>query len=410
MNLKQLTLENFKCFKSKIEIEFGKITLLTGANSSGKSSIIYSIIGALQSGEFPFQFSTNGKYVNMGDFREVVFNHEKEKEIQLHYTFENGTLHKVETVWKENKENNLPKLFRLSAKAENFSITIETEGEKHIVSDFNYHSEQPASNNFITNQIDPYGLESLIIPPSKDPILVLEVIKTLTNLFNSYEENLNFIGSFRLHPDRSYFETSKTDLKVNPDGKGYLDQILLWERKKSEKFKALVNILKDLNLLYAIKPNRIKGGKYDILIKSKPNKESVLTSLYDVGFGVSQFLPIIVADLQLQYGSTLFMAQPEIHLHPSIQSAFANYLINEVKVKGKNYVIETHSEYLLNKIRLGIVKGEIEENDVKIIFVDNDAVTHKITFNKKGQILNAPDNFFKTYMIDVMEIALNAKI
>ena len=69
MILEKISIENFKCFHTKTDIEFGKITLLTGANSSGKSSIIYSILGAIQSGEFPLQFSTNGKYVNMGDFK-----------------------------------------------------------------------------------------------------------------------------------------------------------------------------------------------------------------------------------------------------------------------------------------------------------------------------------------------------
>ena len=90
---------------------------------------------------------------------------------------------------------------------------------------------------------------------------------------------------------------------------------------------------------------------------------------------------------------------------------FCHVLRNQIKNSSKKYIIETHSEYLLNKIRLGIVKGEIDENDVKTYFIDNqgkEAVTYKIYFNKQGQILNAPDNFFKTYMMDVMEIAINA--
>jgi len=65
MRINKVSIENFKCFKG-VDIELGKLTLLTGANSSGKSSILYSILGVLQSGEFPFQFSPNGKYVNMG--------------------------------------------------------------------------------------------------------------------------------------------------------------------------------------------------------------------------------------------------------------------------------------------------------------------------------------------------------
>ncbi|KAA6306392.1 hypothetical protein EZS27_041952, partial [termite gut metagenome] len=64
MRIRNLSIQNFKCFEERIDLEEGKLTLLTGANSSGKSSIIYSILGAIQSGEFPLHFSTNGKYVD----------------------------------------------------------------------------------------------------------------------------------------------------------------------------------------------------------------------------------------------------------------------------------------------------------------------------------------------------------
>ena len=189
----------------------------------------------------------------------------------------------------------------------------------------------------------------------------------------------------------------------------YLDQIISWESKDKKKLIELVSILKDLNLLFSIKSKRLDGGRFEIAVQTKEG--GVETSLSDVGFGISQFLPIIVADLQLPKSSTLFVAQPEIHLHPSVQSSFGDYLMTQIKTKDKNYVIETHSEYLLNKIRLGIVKGDIKEGDVKILFVDNEGkynIIHKIRFTKQGQILNAPDNFFKTYMMDVMEIAINA--
>ena len=83
MNLTKISIENFKCFQNEIDIDFGRLTLLTGANSSGKSSIIYSVLGSLQSGEFPFQFSTNGKYVNMGDFKEIVHDHNRKEKIKF---------------------------------------------------------------------------------------------------------------------------------------------------------------------------------------------------------------------------------------------------------------------------------------------------------------------------------------
>jgi predicted ATPase len=446
MDLQKVTIENFKCFQSKTEIEFGKLTLLTGANSSGKSSIIYSILGAIQSGEFPFQFSTNGKYVNMGDFNEIVYNHDKGQQIKLAFTFVNGTIHNVETTWKENSKNNLPNLSELKATSDYFELFIKSANKKYVV-DFKYNPENDPQNKLLSPDVyekiianildtaklnkssknnkeelakvlegmtqpqDVKGLEidDLSLIQNIEPMKLHQIFDNILKLFNSCDVNLNFISSFRLHPDRGYLETSKTNLKVSNDGKGYLDQIIAWETKEPEKIKELTQILNDLNLLAEIKSKRTEGGKYDILIKTK--EKGIFTSLYDVGFGISQFLPIIVADLQLKNSSTLFVAQPEIHLHPSVQSSFGDYLLSQIKRSSKKYIIETHSEYLLNKIRLGIVKGEIDENDVKVLFIDNqgmEAVTHKITFNKQGQILNAPENFFKTYMMDVMEIAINA--
>lgn len=82
MAINKIKLENFKCYK-EIEVDISKVTLLTGANSSGKSSILYSILGSIQSREFPFYFSPNGKYINMGDFTEIVHNHQIDETIKI---------------------------------------------------------------------------------------------------------------------------------------------------------------------------------------------------------------------------------------------------------------------------------------------------------------------------------------
>ena len=80
MQIHRLALKNFKCFK-EVDVSFSKITLLTGENSSGKSSLIYGILAPLQSvntnsiSSFPLYLSLNGNYANMGGFEEVSFNH-----------------------------------------------------------------------------------------------------------------------------------------------------------------------------------------------------------------------------------------------------------------------------------------------------------------------------------------------
>ena len=154
---------------------------------------------------------------------------------------------------------------------------------------------------------------------------------------------------------------------------------------------------------------KFRGGRYEIRVRTK--SVASWASLVDVGFGISQFLPVIVADLQLPSGSTLMIDQPELHLHSSAQAQLGDYFVRQIKKNKKHYFIETHSEYILNRVRSLIVKGLISPSDVKVFYFDNqgDAVDiHQIQFTKDGRILNAPQGFFDTYMIDVMDIAIGA--
>ncbi|MCP5105460.1 MAG: ATP-binding protein, partial [bacterium] len=126
MRINKVSIENFKCFRA-VDIDLGKLTLLTGANSSGKSSILYSILGALQSGEFPSQFSPNGKYVNMGNFREMSYKHLEDNIIKIGFIVEGegGNNIDVTTWWEEDKVRKLPTLNKLESKTGKH-IAVET--------------------------------------------------------------------------------------------------------------------------------------------------------------------------------------------------------------------------------------------------------------------------------------------
>lgn len=440
--INKVNIENFKCYE-KIEFDTSKVTLLTGANSSGKSSLLYSILGAIQSREFPFQFSPNGKYIKMGDFEEIVHNHDKSKLIKLEFE-DNDENQKVTTYWSNDKIRNLPILEKLYAESDIFSLQIEKvrkynlKFEYFIEKDQNSYARSPEMIKKIMEIV-----ESSIKTENKGDDKIknkFEKIKTkiefrfsdfneleeklrneqyyylssfkssISSMFNRFDDKINYISSFRLYPERTYYETSKKDLKVGKFGENYEDQIIAWETKKAPEYKELISILKDLGLLHEIKSKRLDGGRFEILIRTKAN--GVWSSLSDVGFGISQFLPIIVADLQLGKRSTLFIAQPEIHLHPKIQAQFGDYLVNRITKENKRYIIETHSEYLINRLRLAIAKKTIEEQDVKTYFIDNNGIKAKhynLNFLKNGQIKNAPKSFFETYMLDVMNIAIEAE-
>jgi predicted ATPase len=432
MRINKISIENFKCFKG-VDIELGKLTLLTGANSSGKSSILYSILGALQSGEFPFQFSPNGKYVNMGNFREMSYQHLKENVIKIGLDIEYNKMQiNFTTLWEEDRVRKLPQLSKLESDAGFFELNI-TRKRKYNLS-YEYHSDKlsrsPGAHHFLFEGRNKYNdfwysnrdrLKETVtfnfdnfddldtLSHNRGDWILVKVIKLFKTLFIEFGKKINFISSFRLYPERTYYEKTKTDWTVGKFGEDYVNQIILWETQKSEEYRELIKIMKNLSLFENISSRRLEGGRFEMVVQV--NKRSVSASLSDVGFGISQFLPIVVADLQLGEESTLFVAQPEIHLHPSVQAEFGNYMVNQINQAKKNYIIETHSEYLLNRIRLAIVKGEIPKDDVKVYYLQNDGEethTHPLEFTTDGRIMNAPEDFFKTYQMDVLNIAMNA--
>ena len=118
--------------------------------------------------------------------------------------------------------------------------------------------------------------------------------------------------------------------------------------------------------------------------------------LPDVGFGVSQILPVLIECLRTQPGETIILEQPEIHLHPSLQSKLADFLICMTKA-GKKIIVETHSEHLIKRLYLRIAQEESDEISKRLntVFVSFDeqqqtAITQTIMINEYGEIENWP--------------------
>ncbi len=235
MKINNIKFENFKCFKN-IDLELGRITLLTGANSSGKSSVIYGILGALQSGEFPLQFSPNGKYVEMGDFQEMSYNHDKSNLIKISFDIFYKYKTALETFWEIDKVRKLPTLNSFTANTDFYTLKVK-KGKTYKL-EFEYFSDKDPLKDRITvvpnvftrflykeesrdvknkpkvefEFKDLSEIEKFIY--EKGGIALEGVWIELLNIFNHIDNEINYISSFRLQPNRTYYEQTKTDLKV----------------------------------------------------------------------------------------------------------------------------------------------------------------------------------------------------
>ena len=139
-------------------------------------------------------------------------------------------------------------------------------------------------------------------------------------------------------------------------------------------------------------------GKLGHELKVATSSGSVLHDLTHVGVGVSQALPILVLSLLADRGSTLIFEQPELHLHPRVQTRLADFFVSLI-MDGKQCIVETHSEYMINRLRfLAAVSDESRISSmVRMYFVEKDgdrSTYNQVLMSANGVIKNWPVGFF----------------
>jgi predicted ATPase len=143
----------------------------------------------------------------------------------------------------------------------------------------------------------------------------------------------------------------------------------------------------------------VDKGKLGHELKVSTSGSSSLHDLIHVGVGVSQVLPILVQSLLSEPGSTLIFEQPELHLHPKVQTRLADFFVS-MTMLGKQCLVETHSEYLINRLRYqsAIIEGDTISKNVILYFVEKETNASNyrlIRINKYGVIEDWPKGFFE---------------
>ena len=173
------------------------------------------------------------------------------------------------------------------------------------------------------------------------------------------------LPGLRGNPERNYPMTS-AEGRYPGRFENYVAGIIWdWQVSKSAKFKRLNAYLFDLGLAGKLSAKRVSDSALEIYVSKSINNKSEMVSIADVGLGVSQILPILVALIQFDSETTIFIEQPEIHLHPRAQAKLAEIFVNAISL-GSKLVIETHSSNLLLAIQTQIAKGEIKPEDVSL--------------------------------------------
>jgi len=116
---------------------------------------------------------------------------------------------------------------------------------------------------------------------------------------------------------------------------------------------------------------------------------------------VSQSLPIIVESVLAAPSTRLLVQQPEVHLHPKAQAALGTFLVDMVRDGKRQFVVETHSDYILDRIRQEVAEGKLPAESVVFIFLDKPHIETNIFhlhLDKSGNILNAPASYRRFFL------------
>lgn len=375
-----LTVSGFKSLVNEQTIEIRPLTLLAGANSSGKSSIMQPLLLLKQTLEAPYDpgpLLLHGPNVKFTDARQmfarisqrasasefsVGIAVDSQNVIRLDYSKTNLQDVKLIGMTSTNAGNTI----HLSANMSSMQIADIAPPEAQAVLSFVAEKEEAPiywtvvrSRCFLKAQWNS-ELPSFLLPGIEFPDTdrIAELIRKIIH-----------VPGLRGNPERTYRTTAVVE-EFPGTFENYIASVISqWQSKTDSRLAELSHSLEELGLAGAVEAKQIDSTQVELrvarLVQSRAGKTTDTVSIADVGFGVSQTLPVLVALLVAQPGQLVYIEQPEIHLHPRAQTALASILARAAE-RGVRVVVETHSALLLRAVQTLVAKDELAPDLVKL--------------------------------------------
>ena len=444
-----VTFENFRCFRERQTVRLAPLTLLVGENSTGKTSFLamLRILAQLQEGETSIDFKEPP--YDLGSFDDIAHNRggrggrAAEFTIGLEYKGDFPRSKKESPnsrceIYTFRKNGTAPELFRRGVSIGDAAV------EEECAVDGSYCAQlRTSSGAWVLNAPwERYGRSSLgefrflldrphryprfendpAVPPEVKPIgdspkWSDEYLRSLLPLhygmqrFFSDEPPPFASAPVRSKPHRTY---DPARLDRDPEGDYvpmYLADLL---RQQEEKWNALKERIeafgKSAGLFDELSIRQLGraggGDPFQIEVrKGDGRRKGAKRNLTDVGYGVSQVLPVITELLRDKAARQFLLQQPEVHLHPSAQAALGT-LFCEVAAGGRQLIVETHSDHLMDRVRMDVRDGTtgLKPEDVSLLYFERnglDVCIHSLRFDRLGNVLDAPRGYRRFFLEEV---------
>ncbi len=405
-----ITVGGFKSIVQEQKIEIRPLTILAGANSSGKSSIMQPLLLLKQTLEAPYDpgaLLLNGPNVRFSLVDQLLSRISERPFVNTFYVgIDRGPNLGVTTHFIHSKNKRLDVDYTIHRLGEDEFRLYSGMSQRKIRAmrtkvgmTFNGTTLDGISESSETIITRDRCFLTLSLKIGDNPFFIPMIPNGL--IIGNYIQKIIHLPGLRGNPERTYPITA-VGSEFPGTFENYVASVIeQWQRgKNTEKLGKLNRDLFKLGLTTMVTANAINDTQVEILVNrfpyhSKSSPEDMV-NVADVGLGVSQALPVLVALHAANQGQLVYLEQPEIHLHPRAQSAMAEVLANAV-LEGKRVVVETHSSLLLLGIQTLVAEGKLPPEMVKLHWFtqqeDGSTKIDSADLDKAGAFGDWPEDF-----------------
>ncbi|TYC54194.1 DUF3696 domain-containing protein [Zoogloea oleivorans] len=402
----QLRLINFKAWKDTGPVSLKPVTMLLGTNSSGKSTLIQSLLllkQTVQSPDRTVHLNLGGDEINdlfnFGGFEDVLNQAaESPRQFSIGFDFARDGGARISkgkfdcTYGQTSSGSVVIQTLDLRTSDRRFRAIRRDKGAFSIVVD---EETLPRfkGRNFAPERSIAFSADAIADLNQDGPI-----VEDLSLAIRRELEAISYLGPLRRKPERDYAWNKTKPGDVGIDGRSAVDALLASVLLRSDGQNYIVNgvsswlaRMKVADSLEVRQQGR--SNRYELIV----HRDGVACNLRDVGIGVSQVLPVLVVAHFAPPGSTIMLEEPEIHLHPLAQSVLAELFVTISQQRKVQFIVETHSEHLFRRMQTLMAKQQVSPNEAAMYFVERDGKTAKLReleLDDFGRVKNWPVGFF----------------
>lgn len=460
--LTKLRIQNFKTWQDTTPLRLAPITVFFGGNSSGKSSVGQFLLMLRRTVEQPdrnmvFYTADDQSMMHLGNYNSYVFDGETERDVDFQMEW-NGEgmkqlfdpIHNRRNRWSQMKFNckvgQLTDSERMVCKEFSYVLPqrraymktasgIRAEmmpevrvglerasgGEKYRLITSEYKAKHSPGRAWpLPNPARFYGFPEELYLYYQNVAgfagLQLELERVL--------KSIHYLGPLRQYPKPSYTWAGQAPSDVGFQGENTVAALLAGaERTFNVGGKTRYAPLQQVVARWLVKLGVAEDFEVECASKSTHTYRTLLkmpgrnkkVTLPGVGFGVSQVLPVVTQAFYAPPNSTIIIEQPELHLHPAVQSELADLFIEAIRTKEHGtdrkvqFLIESHSEHFLRRLQRRVAEQKLKPEEVAVYFCESPddstgSCIRALEVDKCGRINNWPKNFFGDQMTDVVEM------